>query len=157
MQKWIERIDTKPTNVPRESPSLSEVAEENRNLLKIGDIDRILVSTHWESEFSDDTHIIHLKTDIADRRIETRIRKSLESPDLFKDASDDAINIDTVFQNIKETYDKRLLKVVYNTILMIEDKETTDDLKPYYINGLLKILNPTNDNIRKWIREKLTC
>jgi len=84
MQKWIERIDTKPTNVPRESPSLSEVAEENRSLLKIGDIDRILVSTHWESEFSDDTHIIHLKTDIADRRIETRIRKSLESPD-FKD------------------------------------------------------------------------
>ena len=67
------------------------------------------------------------------------------------------VNIDTVFQNIKETYDKRLLKVVYNTILMIEDKETTDDLKPYYIDGLLKILNPTNDNIRKWIREKLTC
>ena len=40
---------------------------------------------------------------------------------------------------------------------MIEYKETTDDLKPYYIDGLLKILNPTNDNIRKWIREKLTC
>ena len=82
---------------------------------------------------------------------------SLESPDLFKDATEGFINIDTWFQNIKETYDKRLLKVVYNTILMIEDKETTDDLKPYYIDGLLKILNPTNDNIRKWIRDKLTC
>lgn len=84
MTLWIDRIETKPTNVPRESPSLSEIVEEKNHFANVGDIDRILVSTHWESEFSDNTHIIHLKTDIADRKIETRIRKSLESPD-FKD------------------------------------------------------------------------
>jgi hypothetical protein len=106
-----------------------------------------LIITYSAAEQTSITHTLALYKNVL----------SLESPDLFKDAAEDSINIDTVFQNIKETYDKRLLKVVYNTILMIEDKETTDDLKPYYINGLLKILNPTNDNIRKWIREKLTC
>ncbi len=106
-----------------------------------------LIITYSAAEQTAITHTLALYKNVL----------SLESPDLFKDASDDAINIDTVFKNIKDTYDKRLLKVVYNTILMIEDKETNDDLKPYYINGLLKILNPTNDNIRKWIREKLTC
>jgi hypothetical protein len=106
-----------------------------------------LIITYSAAEQTAITHTLALYKNVL----------SLESPDLFKDASDDAINIDTVFQNIKDTYDKRLLKVIYNTILMIEDPDTTDDLKPYYINGLLKILNPTNDNIRKWIREKLTC
>tara|TARA_B110000483_G_C17961554_1_gene452234 strand:- start:149 stop:769 length:621 start_codon:yes stop_codon:yes gene_type:complete len=106
-----------------------------------------LIITYSAAEQTAITHTLALYKNVL----------SLESPDLFKDAGEDSINIDTVFQNIKETYDKRLLKVVYNTILMIEDKETTDDLKPYYIDGLLKILNPTNDNIRKWIREKLTC
>ena len=106
-----------------------------------------LIITYSAAEQTAITHTLALYKNVL----------SLESPDLFKDASDDAINIDTVFQNIKDTYDKRLLKVIYNTILMIEDPDTTDDLKPYYIDGLLKILNPTNDNIRKWIREKLTC
>lgn len=106
-----------------------------------------LIITYSAAEQTAITHTLALYKNVL----------SLESPDLFKDTSEDAINIDTVFQNIKETYDKRLLKVIYNTILMVEDPETTDDLKPYYINGLLKILSPTNDNIRKWIREKLTC
>ncbi len=106
-----------------------------------------LIITYSAAEQTAITHTLALYKNVL----------SLESPDLFKDASDDAINIDTVFKNIKETYDKRLLKVIYNTILMVEDPDTTDDLKPYYINGLLKILSPTNDNIRKWIREKLTC
>ena len=106
-----------------------------------------LIITYSAAEQTAITHTLALYKNVL----------SLESPDLFKDASDDAINIDTVFKNIKETYDKRLLKVIYNTILMVEDPDTTDDLKPYYISGLLKILSPTNDNIRKWIREKLTC
>ena len=106
-----------------------------------------LIITYSAAEQTAITHTLALYKNVL----------SLESPDLFKDASNDAINIDTVFKNIKETYDKRLLKVIYNTILMVEDPETTDDLKPYYISGLLKILSPTNDNLRKWIREKLTC
>jgi hypothetical protein len=30
-------------------------------------------------------------------------------------------------------------------------------VKTQYLNGLISILAPTNDIIRKWIREKLTC
>lgn len=106
-----------------------------------------LIITYSAAEQTAITHTLALYKNVLE----------LESPDLFKDPDADSVNIDTVFQNIKETYDKRLLKVIYNTILMVEDPETTDDLKPYYISGLLKILSPTNDNIRKWIREKLTC
>jgi hypothetical protein len=106
-----------------------------------------LIITYAAAEQTAITHTLALYKNVLE----------LESPDLFKDPDADSVNIDTVFKNIKETYDKRLLKVIYNTILMVEDPETTDDLKPYYISGLLKILSPTNDNIRKWIREKLTC
>ena len=81
MDKWIERIATKPTNVPRESPSLSEIVIENNHSAKVGDIDRILVSTHNEIEFCDDSHIIHLKSATVDRKLEVRLRKYLiESP-----------------------------------------------------------------------------
>tara|TARA_Y100000592_G_scaffold62319_1_gene97351 strand:- start:293 stop:1030 length:738 start_codon:yes stop_codon:yes gene_type:complete len=81
MDKWIERIATKPTNVPRESPSLSEVAVEEKSNLSIGNIDRLLVSTHNENEYGEHTHIIHLKSATVDRKIDTRLRKYLiESP-----------------------------------------------------------------------------
>ena len=81
----------------------------------------------------------------------------LESPDLFKDPSDDAINIDSVFKNIKSIYDRKLLKITYNTMLILEDEKVTEAEKKIYLEGLLLILSPTNDVIRKWIREKLTC
>ena len=81
----------------------------------------------------------------------------LESPDLFKDPSEDAINIDSVFQNIKSIYDKKLLKIIYNTLLLLEEPTTTEDEQKFYLKGLLSILAPINNEIRKWIREKLTC
>ena len=106
-----------------------------------------LIITYSAAEQTAITHTLALYKNVLE----------LESPDLFKDPNVDSISIDTVFQTIKDTYDKRLLKIIYNTLLMLEDDETTDDLKQYYISGLLKILKPTNDSIRKWIREKLTC
>ena len=106
-----------------------------------------LIITYSAAEQTAITHTLALYKNVLE----------LESPDLFKDPDEDSINIDTVFQNIKDTYDKRLLKIIYNTIMVLEDSETTEDLKPYYVDGLLKILSPTNENIRKWIREKLTC
>ena len=106
-----------------------------------------LIVTYSKSEQTAITHTLALYKNVL----------SLESPDLFKDASEDAINIDTVFQNIKETYDRKLLKIIFNILLTLDDESTTEDIKQYYINGLLSILKPTNNNIRKWIREKLTC
>tara|TARA_Y100000389_G_C17249346_1_gene407270 strand:- start:62 stop:778 length:717 start_codon:yes stop_codon:yes gene_type:complete len=106
-----------------------------------------LIVTYSKSQQTAITHTLALYKNVL----------SLESPDLFKDTSEDAISIDTVFETIKETYDKKLLKIIYNTLLILDDDSTTEDIKKYYIDGLLSILNPTNDNIRKWIREKLTC
>jgi hypothetical protein len=80
---------------------------------------------------------------------------SLDSPDIFKSTSAESVNMDTVFENIKTQYDNKLLKIIYNTLLILD--ETTDNNKPYYINGLLKIVCPTNDKLRIWIRENLTC
>ena len=80
---------------------------------------------------------------------------SLDSPDIFKSTSEESVNMDTVFENIKTQYDNKLLKIIYNTLLILD--ETTDVNKPYYIDGLLKIVSPTNDKLRIWIREKLTC
>lgn len=80
---------------------------------------------------------------------------SLDSPDIFKSTSEESVNMDTVFENIKTQYDNKLLKIIYNTLLILD--ETTDVNKPYYIDGLLKIVSPTNDKLRIWIRENLTC
>ena len=81
----------------------------------------------------------------------------MESPDLFKDTSSESISIDTVFENIKNIYDKRLLKIIYNALLIMDDDNTTEKQCALYLNGLLEMLQPTNENIRSWIREKLTC
>ena len=75
----------------------------------------------------------------------------LESPDLFKDTTTESINIDTVFENIKNIYDKRLLKIIYNSLLIMDDENTTEKQSALYLNGLLEMLQPTNENIRKWI------
>jgi len=106
-----------------------------------------LIVTYSTAEQTAITHTISLYKNVLE----------LESPDLFKDPNEDSINIDTVFRNIKDAYDKNLLKIIYNILLILENETTTEDLKPYYIDGLLKILKPTNEMIRKWIREKLTC
>ena len=106
-----------------------------------------LIVTYSQAEQTSITHTLALYKNVL----------SLESPDLFKDAGKEAINIDTVFQNIKDTYDRKLLKIIFNTLLILDDDTTTEDIKPNYIDGLLNILKPTNIILRKWIREKLTC
>lgn len=81
----------------------------------------------------------------------------LDTPDLFKDNSNnDAINIDKVFMNITELYDKKLLKIVANT-LGIYDMDENSSNRICYLTGLNMILDPLNNKIRKWIHENLTC
>ena len=48
-----------------------------------------------------------------------------------------------------------MLELLYHGLVLLESCE--EIYKPYYIDGLLKLTTPTNDKIRKWIREKLTC
>jgi hypothetical protein len=104
-----------------------------------------LIHTYSATEQTSITHTLQLYKNIL----------SLESPDVFKDASDDSINIDTVFRGIKSVYNDNLLEVVYNTLLLMEEAGDADRIQ--HITGLLHILSPTNNSIRVWIRGKLTC
>ena len=100
-------------------------------------------------EKSDQTSIIHT----------LKLYKNvlgMEAPDLFKENTEETVNIDKVFKKIKSIYDERLLKVIYNILMLCS---TTDNLieKKYMVDGLLSILTPTDEKIRVWIRKNLTC
>jgi len=80
----------------------------------------------------------------------------MESPDLFKENTEETINIDKVFENIKNIYDQKLLKVIYNITQLCNEVDNVDE-KKYMVDGLLSVLIPTNEKIRIWIRQNLTC
>ena len=63
--------------------------------------------------------------------------------------------MDTVFKNITKEYDNKLLNIIYNTLLLLDNVE--EQHKPNYIDGILKIITPTNNLVRNWIRTNLTC
>ena len=104
-----------------------------------------LIQTYSATEQTTITHTLQLYKNIL----------SMETPDVFKNASEDSVSIDTVFQNIKSVYSDNMLELLYNGLVILD--KCDEIYKPYYIDGLLKIVTPTNDQIRKWIREKLTC
>lgn len=100
----------------------------------------------YDTERSSLIHTLNLYKNILD----------LESPDLFKTDEEGAISIDTVFKNIVSIYDKRLLRSVVSILKLMEDENDKDNIDNY-CDGLQKILNPTQNVIKNWIREKLTC
>ena len=106
-----------------------------------------LIQTYSKTDQTAITHTLSLYKNVLE----------LESPDLFKDPSEEMVNIDSVFQNIKSIYSKKILKVIYNTLLILEEDAESEIVKRKYLNGLITILSPSNDIIRTWIREKLTC
>lgn len=60
--------------------------------------------------------------------------------------------IDEVFRGITEVYDNKMLRVVYNTLRLMEEDEGR---KMDYYNGLECMLRPVNDRIRGWIIENM--
>jgi hypothetical protein len=80
----------------------------------------------------------------------------LETPDLFKDTDAHAINIDNVFKNITNLYNKKNLAIIFNIFKLLEE-EPNEENKNYLMDGLLLITVPTNNKIKGWIRENLTC
>jgi hypothetical protein len=100
----------------------------------------------YDTERSSLIHTLNLYKNILD----------LESPDLFKTEEEGAISIDTVFKSIVSIYDKRLLRSVICVLKLMEDETNKDNISNY-CDGLQQILNPTQNTIKIWIREKLTC
>lgn len=82
---------------------------------------------------------------------------SLDTPSLFSDSSNnEVINIDNVFENITKLYDKRLLKIIHNLLLLFKEEQNEEN-RLLYLGGLTQILTPLNKQIKSWIHENLTC
>jgi hypothetical protein len=61
-------------------------------------------------------------------------------------------NIDDVFIRITDIYTQELYNIIYNTLIIMCKDDTAFDI---YIDGLNKILEPTNRRIKKWIDENI--
>jgi len=92
------------------------------------------------------THTLNLYKNILEQ----------ESKDLFKDETEQSVNIDTVFEKITEIYDRRLLIIIYSTFQIMKDESNDKNIQSY-ITGLNSVLHPTENQIRKWILDNLTC
>ena len=80
----------------------------------------------------------------------------LEKEDIFKEDNNNTINMDNVFENIKVLYTDNIYRMVYNSLVIINEEEN-DEYRQEYIYGVETILNPVNYKIKKWIHENLTC
>jgi len=80
----------------------------------------------------------------------------LKTDEIFKDNKEDTVTIDQVFKEIINIYDDRLLYIIHNTLLMMEE-ETNTEFKQKLLDGLTLILEPMDIKIRKWILEKMAC
>ena len=53
-----------------------------------------------------------------------------------------------------EIYETKRMKVIFNTLKLIEDEENPN-FKGDYINSLLTFFQPTNQQIRTWVQQKI--
>ena len=88
-----------------------------------------LILTYSKTDQTAITHTLSLYKNVLE----------LESPDLFKDPSEEIVNIDSVFQNIKSIYSKKLLKIIYNILLILDEDVVGEIVKTQYLNGLISI------------------
>jgi len=68
---------------------------------------------------------------------------------------EDNVNLDNVFENITKLYNKKILSIVYNCLLILDTSEANEI--NHVSNGLQEILKPQHLKIKTWIRENLTC
>ena len=105
-----------------------------------------LIETYNKIGITTITHTLNLYKNILEQ----------DSDELFKDENHNSISVDDVFETITELYDRKLLVILYS-IFEIMEKEENDKNIQLYVQGLNKILEPTQNNIRKWILDNLTC
>jgi hypothetical protein len=108
------------------------------------------------------THVMQkiLRDDSPDheeeRERETRntvISGIISGNDYTLDASSPEVkNIDDVFIRITDIYTQEVYNIIYNTLNIMIKNDSSFDI---YIDGLNKILEPTNSRIKKWIDEHI--
>tara|TARA_Y100001970_G_scaffold27988_1_gene34256 strand:+ start:2154 stop:2777 length:624 start_codon:yes stop_codon:yes gene_type:complete len=105
-----------------------------------------LIETYNKIGITTITHTLNLYKNILEQ----------DSDELFKDENHNSISVDDVFETITELYDRKLLVILYS-IFEIMEKEDNEKNIQLYVQGLNKILEPTQNKIRKWILDNLTC
>lgn len=106
-------------------------------------IDR-LIETYKKSDRQSILHTLNLYKNILD----------LDNTDLFKDEKEHTITMDGVFKNIVGIYNEKILRVINNTLKLLDD-ETSEENKEHYLNSLELFLIPINNNLRRWIQDNL--
>ena len=79
----------------------------------------------------------------------------MDNSDLFKDKSEEAVNMDKVFKNIIDIYDDKMMRVVYNILLLMEENKGSQEVLNCYLTALKHFMKPINYKIRSWIQENL--
>ena len=86
-----------------------------------------------------------LRDDSPEKELENIItNEDISSPEIK--------NIDDVFIRITDIYTQEIYNIIYNTLNIMLKNETGFDT---YIDGLNKLLEPTNSRIKKWIDEHI--
>ena len=67
-------------------------------------------------------------------------------------SSPEVKNIDDVFVRITDIYNQEIYNIIYNTLNIMIKSDSDANI---YINGLNKLLEPTNSRIKKWIDEHI--
>ncbi len=67
-------------------------------------------------------------------------------------SSPEVKNIDDVFIRITDIYTQEIYNIIYNTLNIMLKSDTGANI---YIDGLNKLLEPTNNRIKKWIDEHI--
>lgn len=104
-----------------------------------------LIKTYQKADKKSILHTLSLYSNILD----------LDTPDLFNSEDNEAISIDQVFKNVTSLYDKKILVIIFSTLkLMVESDNDNDTIT--YMEGLNKLMIPTQNLIRGWIQTNLT-
>jgi len=105
-----------------------------------------LIETYNKVGITTITHTLNLYKNILEQN----------SDELFKDNNETSVSVDDVFQKITEIYDRKLLVILYSTFQIMEEEENERNVQ-LYVKGLKYYLEPTENVIRKWILDNLSC
>jgi len=105
-----------------------------------------LIETYNKIGITTITHTLNLYKNILEQ----------DSDELFKDEGQNSISVDDVFEKITEIYHEKLLLIIYSTFELMSKEENDKNIQ-LYVEGLDKMLEPTQIAIRKWILDNLTC
>jgi len=103
-----------------------------------------LIETYKKTDRQSILHTLNLYKNILD----------LDNTDLFKDEKEHTVTMDGVFKNIVGIYNEKILRVINNTLKLLDD-ETSEENKEHYLNSLEEFLIPINNKLRSWIQDNL--